>query len=237
MRLKPVGRLKTQEGFTLLEILIAASMFAVLLTILFGTYSTSLSVMDKAGADSEVYDMARMAIDRISEDLESCFLHSPPAETDAVFGRVFGAFEGRKSAVGGYDADFLRFLSRARVVLDGSGKKPVESEIIYDARELEAGETLALFRIDTPFGTSVPDEGTGGYVLCERLIGINFTYHRGDEELDTWNSTEGDTSGIIPDRVTVKLSFEDPADSEMPLVFTTEVAIPSSRQQNGETTG
>lgn len=225
----------TEKGFTLLEILIATSMFAVLLSIVFGTYSASLSVMGKASADVETYNMARVALDRISEDLEACFLHEPPVGDEIGFGRVFGAFEGRDRAVGGYDGDFLRFLSRARVVLDGSGGWPVESEIIYDAREQQAGGLLALFRIDIPFGTEVPDEGTGGHVLCERLTGVKFIYHRGDFQLDRWDSTDGETLGKIPDRVTVTLTFEDSSAPERRLVFTTDVAIPSARQQNGET--
>lgn len=228
-------RLDTEKGFTLLEILIASSMFAVLLTVLFGTYSASLRVMDRAGADVETYNMARVALDRISEDLEASFLQDPSPEPGISFDRVFGAFEGFDRAVGEYDGDFLRFLSRARVALDGSGGWPVESEITYDAREQETGGALSLFRIDTPFGTRSPDRGIGGHMLCTGLTGVKFSYHLRDVELDRWDSTAGETSGKIPDRVSVKLTFLDSASPEMRLVFTTEVAIPSARGQNDRT--
>jgi general secretion pathway protein J len=222
-----------QNGFTLLEILIASSMFAVLLSLLFGSYSASLGVMGKARADSEIYNMARVALDRIGEDLESCFLQPSPVGEEVPFSRVFGAFQGTERRVGEYEGDFLRFLSRADVVLDGSGGAAVESEIVYDAREQETGGKLALFRVDIPFGTEAPDEGTGGHILCEDLIGVNFRYHRVDEDLERWDSTDGDTSGRIPDRVTVRLVFEDPATPETALIFTTGIAIPSARQRNG----
>jgi prepilin-type N-terminal cleavage/methylation domain-containing protein len=225
-----------EKGFTLLEVLIAVSTTAVLLSVLFGTYAASLGLMEKVGAETAVYDMARVTLDRLSEDLESCFLHSAPAGSEDGFLRVFGAFEGRDRTVEGYDGDYLRFLSRARVLLEGTGGLPVESEIIYDTRKQESGNSLALYRVDTPFGTEAPDENTGGYILCENLIGVNFTYHRGDEEFDSWDSTEEETSGKLPDRVTVKLVFENPASPEAPLIFTTDVAIPKTRRYNGKTT-
>ncbi|HDR15465.1 MAG TPA: type II secretion system protein [Desulfobacteraceae bacterium] len=226
---------ENEKGFTLIEILVSASLFAVLLSLLFGSYRASLGIMEKVGADTEIYDMARVAIDRISEDLESSFLPAVDGGKTGS-GRVFGAFEGRDRTLGEYGGDFLRFLSRARVVLDGSGGLPVESEIIYDPREQDDGETLALFRVDTPFGTEVPDEGSGGYILCEKLTGVNFTYHRGDEELDGWDSTDVRMSGRMPHRVTVKLFFKDPAAPETPFIFTTDVVIPEVNRHNGEST-
>ncbi|MFO8089421.1 MAG: type II secretion system protein [Desulfatiglandaceae bacterium] len=226
-----------KKGFTLIELLISTSMFAVLLSILFGTYRASLGVMEKVGADTEIYDMARVALDRISEDLESCFIIPVVQEEDKPSSaRLFGAFEGRDRTVGEYDGDFLRFLSRARVVLDGSGGLPVESEITYYTREQEDEDTLALFRVDTPFGTEIPDEDTGGYILCDKLTGVNFTYHRGDEELDGWDSTDVGMSGKIPERVSVKLVFEDPAAPETPLIFSTDVVIPKMKRHDEKTT-
>lgn len=227
---------KNEKGFTLIEILVSTSMFAVLLSILFGSYRASIGVMEKVNADTQIYDMARVALDRISEDLESSFPIPVVQEEDkAIQGRIFGAFEGRDGTIGDYDGDFLRFLSRARVVLDESGGLPVESEITYYAREQEDGDTLVLFRVETPFGTEVPEEGTGGYILCDKLTGVDFTYHRGDEEFRAWDSTNGGMSGKIPDRVGVKLVFNDPAAPETPLIFATDVVIPEAKRQDGET--
>jgi|GEM_PF-2131776 len=230
-------RSKNEKGFTLIELLISMSMFAVLLSILFGTYRASVGLMEKVSADTEIYDMARIALDRISEDLESSFL-APAVQEDDKAGstRVFGVFEGRDGTVGSHDGDFLRFLTRARVVLNGSGGLPVESEIMYEARLQADQDTLALFRVDTPFGTDLPEEGTGGYILCDRLIGVDFTYHRGDEELDGWDSRDVGMFGKTPERVTVKLVFRDPAAPETPLIFTTDVVIPETRRHDEEKT-
>ena len=67
------------KGFTLLEILLAFFIFSLVLTSLYTAYTGTFSNIDQAESQSDAYQMARITLERMIEDLESTYV-TPPAE-------------------------------------------------------------------------------------------------------------------------------------------------------------
>ena len=74
--LRPVD-VRDLKGFTLLEILIAVVILVIVLSTVFASFTGTLRLVSETESQAEVYQMARIALERILEDLESA--NVPPA--------------------------------------------------------------------------------------------------------------------------------------------------------------
>jgi len=70
---------KNIEGFTLLEILIALLILATVISIIFSSYTATFRNIEEAESQAEIYQMARITLGRMQEDLE-CSLISRKKE-------------------------------------------------------------------------------------------------------------------------------------------------------------
>lgn len=225
--------LNHSNGFTLLEILVAISIFAVILSVIFASYTGTFRIIEELESQSEIYEMARIAIGRIQEDLESACLYKTDEASEP--GRA-GQFVGEDKEVSGRDADTLRFLSMAHLDLDKEGETGGRAEIGYYLKENEEANGLVLYRTDTPEFEEAPEEETGGLILCEGLYSINFTYYNADgEKFEAWDTEEKTFKDTLPVMVLLELYFVDKSYPEEPLRFETGIALPVAGDIYGKT--
>ncbi len=184
--------------------------------------------MGETEAQAEIYEMARIAFERIVDDLGSVYIPQQevgPAELTETKEQSV-RFEGEDNDIAGNSADTLRFISRAHLVF-GEQDLPCETgEIAYYVEEDEETETLVLYRSDRPQLEEPWEEGEGGVPLCEKLMAVNFTYYDAEgEEYESWDpfSTQG-----IPRLVSISLEFVSPSNPEASLKFATSVALPTN---------
>ena len=219
-----------QSGFTLLELLIAIGIFAVVLTTIYTSSTGTFRVVDETESQVEIYRMARIGMERMIEDLESLYVQrNPLAGKSAEDTAPATQFVGKDQEIDGRSADTLRFVSRAHVNLGGQDQDPGAVEIIYYVRESDGGDSLVLYRSDKPvFEVSGSPEGeTSGLVLCERLASITITYHdeNGDVRED-WDSDSEELKDKIPKIVSISLEFQNISNPDVPLPFMTSIALP-----------
>lgn len=218
------------KGFTLIEILIAIFIFSVVLTTIYTSYTGTFRVIDETESQAKTYRMARIAMERILEDLESVYI--PEREENTKSGEEsFKQFQfvGEDREIKGRCADTLRFISRAHINLSGQEQDLGAAEIGYYVKENGEGEDFALYRIDRPvFEEALPsEEETGGFVLCERLVSVNFTYYEeNDKVVENWDSASDALKDKIPKMVSISLEFVNSTDPETPFRFMTSVALP-----------
>ena len=217
-------------GFTLIEILIAIVIFATLLTTIYASYTGTFRVIDNTESQAEIYRMARIAMERMLEDLESVYIQkgNEHAGSGGDKGSSF-QFLGEEREIMGRRADTLRFASSAHI--DFSGKNPGHgtAQIGYFVRENTDGEDFVLYRSDNPlFKETYPfDEESGGLVLCEGLASVEFTYYGEDGGVfNSWDSTIEDMENKIPKMVSISLEFQNTLNPELPIRFMTSVALP-----------
>jgi general secretion pathway protein J len=218
------------RGFTLFELLVAIVIFALVVSTIYASATGSFRVVSETESRAEIYRMARIAMERMLEDLESVYVQGMSSEGEPVADTLaVTSFVGEEKEIDGRSADSLRFTSRAHANLGGQEKDPGAVEIIYYVRESEAGEGLVLYRSDRPIFQAPwsSEEDTGGLALCERLRSVDFTYHGKEDEIrDYWDSDAQEQRGALPTMVTLSLEFNGGPDTDASLRFVTRAALP-----------
>jgi len=222
-----------QSGFTLFELLVATVIFALVVSTIYASATGTFRVVGETESRAEIYRMARIAMERMLEDLESVYVQEISSEGKPAAGTLaVPSFVGEDKEINGRSADSLRFTSRAHVNLGGQEKDPGAVEINYYVRESEGGEGLVLYRSERPIFQVLwsPEEDTGGLVLCEKLRSVDFIYHGKDDEIqDDWDSDSEERKGALPRMVTLSLEFNGGPDPNVPLRFMTRAALPAEQ--------
>ncbi len=228
---------KNQRAFTLLEVLIAMSIFAVVLSMLYTVYTGTFRNIEETESQADLYQMARIVLERMTEDLESVYMVSQKktSEDEEEVDQP-ARFVGTMTETEGRRLDTLRFASKAHVFFDVEEPYAGTAEIVYYVRENSEEEGgFTLYRSDKAnFGQS-EEEGTGGWILSDRLHAIRFTYY--DEEggaHDGWDSTEETFKDKLPSGVSILLELADRNDPESSVKFLTGVTLPMSRGEYEE---
>ena len=220
-KLRPV---KDRNGFTLLEILLAIFILATVLSTVFASYTGTLRMVSETESQAETYQMARIAFERILEDLESFYL--PEQSETSEIGEEEQPFEFTHTS--------LRFPSRAHVVFGEEDQSWGATEISYEVTEGDEEEGMILYRREKPqWGEEEPsEEGEGELPLCDKLWPedpVRFEVLDAEgEEMDKWDPTSEDQ---VPTRVNIALQFINPSNPETPLKFATSVALHISKEE------
>ena len=217
-----MGRIREiqRSGFTLLEILVAMFILAIVLSTIFGAFSETLKNINHAESQADIYQMARVALKIMNKDLEGSLISSTRS------------FSGQDEEIDGRDADFLSFFSTNHVSFEepgkGSGNAGISFYVLEKEKEEEKG--LVLYRSDILERNQEPEEKTGGAVLCEGLHSVNFMYYNSDgDEYDSWDSSDGQYKNKLPSMVTIRLEFLNRSNPEVPLRFETGTALPMAQ--------
>ncbi|HJX33565.1 MAG TPA: prepilin-type N-terminal cleavage/methylation domain-containing protein [Desulfatiglandales bacterium] len=244
---KKLSRICDKKGFTLLEILIAIALFAALVAMLYPAYIGTFRNIDVTESYGTIYRMARVALERISEDLAGA---CPPVTTgrSGDDDRMKG-FLGKDSEVEGRDADELGFVSEKHIsfrsqakITDSEDIPETISEIQiygwgyirYYIDEIEGKDGFVLYRSDIPELADQSEDKAEKYILCEGLHGINFSFQDENGDIyDEWDSSRGGFMGRLPALVSVELEFINPSDPESPVKFITSVSLPLSKREYG----
>ncbi len=225
---------KENSGFTLMEILIAISIFAVVITTIYTSYTGTFRVVDETESQTEIYRMARIAMERMLEDLESIYIpkrqENPESEENTL--HLF-QFVGEDREIKGMSADSLRFISRAHIKLSGQEQEAGAVEIGYYVKETDEENHLVLYRSDRPMPeAAIPiDEETDGLVLCEGLASVNFAYYEENGEVrESWDSASDELKDKIPKMVSISMEFLNTLNPEAPFKFMTSVEFPIAQE-------
>jgi general secretion pathway protein J len=218
---------QNKSGFTLLEILVAVFILSIVVSTIYAAYSGTFSIVERTTREAEVYAMARIAMERIVEDLES--IYTPKNKTEEDNSKSYYGFITTEGDVGDKIFDNLVFTSMAHLSFHEGPEEATIAKISYYIKEGDNNEVFALCRSDQPDPDSdLESEISEGPVLCEGLTNVEFTYYDAKEtSYDHWDSRSEEFGYIVPAMVRVRLSFLNPSDQEAPYLFTTGVAIPA----------
>lgn len=234
-RARQVEGLRIEEGFTLLEILIAVAIFGMTVSAVFTAYRGTLSIIDETESQEDIYQMARIAMERITGDLESAYFRQTvkPVEAGQETSQPI-LFRGEKKYLEDLLCGELRFQSLAHLTFSDEKSLAEPAEIAYYGATVTDDDVFDLYRADTSLTREKPEPGTGGLLLCKGLSSIDFIYYDAEGEAhETWDSNEGPSEGKLPSRVSIVMEFPNRTDPERPFRFMTGVAIPMGGQGSG----
>lgn len=208
----------------------AISIFAIVITLAYGSYQSTFRIINQTEAQTEIYNQATIAMDRINCDLGSLF---PGAG---------GFLLGTAHTIGNKEADAIQFTSTAHLVLNREEQPAGYATISYTVEEESESGTLSLYRHDQAYRPSETEETSEskGSLLCGGLQEVRFLYYdnKGDQK-DSWDSkalVQADTRARkFPDRIEISLLFADPAAGGAPVRFTTAATFPSPAPSEKDT--
>jgi hypothetical protein len=136
--------------------------------------------------------------------------------------------------ISGNRADTLELTSTAHLVFSKDGQPAGFTVIKYTIEQDAESKLLQLYRADIPFipgYVGQPDVEQKGYLLCDGLRSVMFTYYdQAGNEVDSWQSEEDSgQKGVkkiqIPVMIEVRLDFL--AQDKSDLIFKTAEAMPA----------
>jgi len=219
----------TDRGFTLLEIMIAIFIFAIVVTTIFTSYNSLLSGNETSDQGIASYEMAKNCLDRMMVDLESIHLTLPPGYSPPVLGEPPELYRivGEILDIQGVSFPRLRFTSLAHLSFGEKTEKGI-AEIVYYVQASGDG-TYVLKRADNlyPYGTF--EEKAGDPVLCTDVKSLTFKYYDQDgTAYDLWDSDDEDFGYSTPKAIDINLEL---AESSGSLRFNTMVSLPIYRKK------
>ena len=195
-------RIPNSLGFTLLEVIIAVTIMAGIVTVIYTSFSTVSRNVAKAEEKRDAADLARTLLTKLSSDISNAYYNPSMKET---------FFYGKKS---GAELDSPRFDSIALTTLT-NWRKPNSKEtdlweVGYRFEETPEKNGIRLIRKEKrEFGTdNTALEGGTDYTLTERVKGLRLRYYNGSTWTDDWdNRTQ--QSLQLPKAVEITLVLDD----------------------------
>ena len=224
---------RSASGFTLLEILIAISIFAVVVTTIFGSFNFVFGNVEAIENGMTDYEMASDGLNRMLADLRSIRVSQLPAyelpenteEQDPY--RVVGEID----TAGNGEFSRLRFTSLSHLPLGKEWRQGI-AEITYYV-EQQPDATLTLKRSDRLDFTEPLGQERNDPILCENVRGLKFTYldANGDER-ERWDSDSEGYDYATPRAIRILLAV---GSGEQTHEFEVLIALPLYRDNPEET--
>jgi general secretion pathway protein J len=159
-----------ENGFTLVEVLLAVSLVAMMATLVFGSLYVTLSAIETARASSATEQIVRSTLRVMADELSVS-----QSIQDSPWVGINGLFEGRP-------ADTVAFLTMGQFRGAESAKDTELVRIVY-TRE---GDRLLRFVRRNRYGLT--DESVELVELANKVKGFNVRYYDGKSKLwlDEW---------------------------------------------------
>jgi general secretion pathway protein J len=218
-------------GFTLLEILLAITIFSIVMTTIFGSFRAVFFNTESLERKADLDEMANSCLTRMALDLQSlkCSLlpayHPPDTDDDPDEYRLVGDF----SEGAGLKAGRLRFTSLNHLSFHNAVRQGV-SEIVYYLYATPDGQTVVK-RADHLYPYPDFEESAKDATLCEYVRSLKFVYfdQEGDEH-ERWDSESDDFKYATPTAIGIHIEVGDENYSR---VAETIVALPVQRREIG----
>jgi prepilin-type N-terminal cleavage/methylation domain-containing protein len=212
---------RSARGFTLLEVMLALAILAFITMLLWGTFRQISTVKARAEAIQDRTHAARVALMRMSREIEMAFLSD--SENPSL--------QERRTMFVGLahpDVDELHFSWFGRQRLRADAPETDTSVVMYYAERDPDDRTVTnLMRRETRrLEVRDPHEIPGeAYVLCPGVARVKFAYfdYKKKEWKEEWNTLGADGLQYLPTHIRITLVIYDERGQEQ--VFTSSARI------------
>ncbi|HKJ04100.1 MAG TPA: GspJ family type II secretion system protein [Geopsychrobacteraceae bacterium] len=177
-----------EKGFTLVEILVAISIGSILLTTIYGVFSSVSGARDRLEAVGEEYHQARVLYDRMAGEIRSGYFSTSSKQTRLLAG----------SNNQGYP--FLEFSTTLSTPLFG-GRPGGISLVRYEQLEME--QEIRLYRSEWPL--LIDKSELRPQLLITGLKTFSLRYYDGSDWQDEWDSQQ---TGMLPKMIELTIEVE-----------------------------
>ena len=217
------------SGFTLMEILLAFLILAIVVSTILGSFNAVFSTTDTLENSTKYYAMAKNCLNRMSLDLNALYVTQPPYYKKPEFDDPPDTYriEGSVVDVGGIGFAALRFTSSAHIPFDNTSRGGI-AEIVYYVQSKTDGQ-LVLKRADHLFPYPPFEEKGDDPVLCRHVKSLAFKYYDAEgQESEEWDSDTDDDDHATPTAIGIQLEIGNESNS---YTFETTVRLAVHREK------
>lgn len=202
-------------GFTLIEMMLAIGVLALILTML----ASSFSVV----SHSKIHGEGRLNVDRegralvwqLSNEIRGAVQTQQPSN-------VLFVGQGRVGSNGPIDTLTLSTLQAGhRRALTNGGPETI---VAYDVVNNPDHPGWYLLQRQQQTALMPAGRGTQSLILADNLLSLNFRYFDGQRWVETWDSTSVPAGRQLPVAVVIAVKLAAPGDRAMN--FATQVTVP-----------
>ncbi len=208
----PKSEIRKGSGFTLIEVLLAMAILVVIMSVIYGSFSTAGRNIKQAEAARDETDLARTLFSKLTDDLANAYYNpnmnpvNPNTNANVNLTILYG-----KKAEAGEGEDKVRHDSLSLTTLTNwrtPGTQQTELlEVGYFFKEKPDGSGYSLYRREKrELSPDVPPlEGGEEYEITDRVAGLQFRYYNGTTWVDEWDTR---TLGGLPKAVELALTLD-----------------------------
>lgn len=211
----------SEDGFTLLEVLLSMSIAAILITAVMQIFQATILAREEVKALAEPMSKGPQILDMIEEDLRALWTYNVKDN------RVF---RGEDRDIVGQSADRIHMLVAGPSVFpvrldDDSMRSAPYSEVSYVLRSNDRNPNhIELWRREDPLFDKELQRGGNYLLLSDRVMSFEVSYYdelgEEAEPIEDWDAAE---KGNLPRRIKIELEIERSADSHNVLVEVEEI--------------
>ncbi len=222
MRRRSAARSCQQRAFSLLEVMVAVAIVAMVGVLIYGAFLGMSRSRTNMVQVADRHQQGRQAIDRMARELGAAFISAHEPLTQMQYSRKT-AFVGHDQA----SSDRVDFTAFANLRLARDSHESDQAEISYFAtRDPDTGN-LDLVRRLSRYIDDDPTKGGLVQVLAENISGFELKYMDSitGEWGETWDSTQPTAQlGRLPSQVWITLWMAD-GPGGAPIKFETKATL------------
>lgn len=183
---------KGNDGFTLIEILVAIAIIAILLSTVYGIFTAVSNARQRLETEGETYQLARVIFMRMGRELQSVYYAKTNSRTEFTGGLT------------GDGQPYLELSTAASSPQGGelTGIAAVRYELQTDPESPSGDEqTQELMRTEVPL-YEAPDPNAKPYRLARGIGQLTFRFYQKGKWQQSWNARN---DGGLPEMVEVTL--------------------------------
>jgi general secretion pathway protein J len=219
------SRWASQRGLTLLEVLVAVGILALVATLIYGAFDGMQRARTGIARIDDRYHQGRQALVRMSRELQSAFLsaHQPQLLTASLRTTIFLGTDGGSS-------DRVDFTSFSHQRLMRNKHESDQNELSYFlGRDPDRGDKYDLLRREQREIDLDPTKGGVVSVLCEdaTIFDVQYLEPLTDTWLDAWDSSQPSNQyqfNRLPFQVRIKLVLRG-GEGDRPIKLMTKVSL------------
>ena len=223
------SRRPTAAGFTLMEVLVAIAILAIVVTTILASFNSVFSTTEVLDESADLYAMAKNCMKRIVLDLESIHIVQRPIYKPPELDQPPDPYRivATTNDIGGMGFAQIRFASRAHVRLEKSPREGI-AEIIYYVQPRDDGH-LVLKRADNLYPYPDFEERGSDPVLSKYVKSLAFKFYDQEGlEYDVWDSDSDEFGYATPKLIAIQLELANKSTSQ---TFETRVFLPLLREK------
>lgn len=223
------------QGFTLAEVLIAIAIFALLVSIVMGSFNGVFLSTEALAVQRTNSEMARACMERLATDLKNIYVELPPLfkPADMTDTPPVDRFTAGAALDGASPRVLLQLASKSHIASHTSFTPGLA--VIRYYLETSGGADDSVYRLRRSdallLGDTLP-ELQDDPILCENIKTIQFLCIDADGEAhETWDSSISDADFATPRAVAIRIELTGPAGSN---AYETTIYLPVWREASGK---